>query len=224
MGRLKRNLHRVLHNSLEVYSAWRLGGTMSARAFSNRPPEAFPPHWADLAYLYRVVSKYRPKTVVELGSGCSTSILAEAVSQYGGRLYSYEAEPQWLEVTRHSMATPSASSVILRPCRAVATTVNGSRAWVHEAEWPQEQIDFLYLDSPKLVNGIHIAADPWLLQERFSPDALLLVDGRHENVAWLKQNLDHHWRVRRNRVLNSTLFRRRARAAGVITSRYRPLV
>jgi len=45
----------------------------------KRPPGSLPPEPDDLWYLYRLVRRQKPRTIVEFGSGCSTMFLAQAV-------------------------------------------------------------------------------------------------------------------------------------------------
>ncbi len=85
------------------------------RAFvAKRPPNALPPDYADLWFLYRQVKARKPKVVLEFGSGCSTVVLAQALYHIGreaaelrGHLYAVDGEAAWAESTaaalpRHS--------------------------------------------------------------------------------------------------------------------------
>jgi hypothetical protein len=182
---------------------------------ANRPPEAFGGDFADLWYLYRLVRQHRPAVIVEFGSGCSTVVLAQALfdearvtGRSPGFLYSIETTDQWREVTLGSIPEHLRGLCEVRhgPVRVVEH--QGQPVFVHE-NVPEVQIDMLYLDSPALTDEVRVAADPVLLEKRLSSGFVGVVDGRPENVRFLKENLGHRYDFRENVVLGSTVFQRR---------------
>jgi hypothetical protein len=121
---------------------------------------------ADLAfYLVDHIRRYRPRMVVELGSGASTVILALALERFspGARFVSVEDEPAYAPDTE-------GLSVSLRP--APLTDWYDRRALddLHD-------IDLLFIDGPKTRNGqlVRYPALPFFY-ERLSDHASVVLD------------------------------------------------
>jgi predicted O-methyltransferase YrrM len=144
-------------------------------------------HWAAspdlLVELLRIIDRGRPTTVLELGSGVSTIVMAarlEAVG--GGRLVALEHDPAYAAETRRNLA--------LHGLDGVATVLDAplSTLRVGEEEWswytlPEEglpapaSVDLLLVDGPPGATG-HLARYPALplLAPRLAPGATIVVD------------------------------------------------
>jgi hypothetical protein len=57
--------------------------------------------YIDYWHLHLAVQRYRPKLILELGTGASTIVLAEAARGYGGHVVSMEESEEW---HRHAIA------------------------------------------------------------------------------------------------------------------------
>ena len=203
-GRIAARLHALAGR----YGQSRLHGSLTAAAVRLRPSDAFPPDWCDLWSLYRLVRQRRPLTIVELGSGCSTVVIAEALQANGaGVLYTYDSLPEWLAATESSM--PDVLRPYVRFGRAPVTVQarDDRSVWRHHGEFPAG-IDFLYLDSPLLTPEVRVADDPLALLPHLSPAAIIVVDGRRENADWLSRQL-RDWRRTRQHILGTSRFVRR---------------
>lgn len=170
----------------------------------NRPTSAYAPYYEDLWLLYRLIRERQPRCVLEFGAGCSTVVMAQALHDNGaGRLYSVDAVEYWAQVTwdlmpKHLQAITTSSATDM-----VAADFNGQRAMRH-ANVPDVSPDFIFLDGPDFqdfgrLSAISAACDPVDLESRFAPGFCMVVDGRVENVAFLRKHLkrryelSHHW-------------------------------
>jgi hypothetical protein len=168
------------------------------RLFVERPADAFPPTWTDLLLLYRLVRERRPDHVLELGSGCSTAILAQALYENRrGTLYTVDVDQHWLDVALSYV--PKAAQAQVQPIYgpAVLSEYKGRQVWRHTS-LPDVPLCMLYLDSPPLTAEVNVAVDPLDLEDRFRPGFVGVVDGRGANVAYLQQHLRRRFRWRRN--------------------------
>jgi predicted O-methyltransferase YrrM len=165
------------------------GALTSLREFSRaRPRGALAPDYTDLWFLYREVRRRRPTTLLEFGSGCSTVVLAFALYQNReGHLWTLDAEEKWAQATE--AALPEA----LRP---LATVIHASvheddrdvQGWSHENR-PDIDPDFVYLDGPALTRERKVAFDVLDLESRLRSGCTVIVDGRGENVRYLRGRL-----------------------------------
>lgn len=177
-----------------------------------RPPDALPPHFADLWFLYRIVRHLKPQCILEFGSGCSTVILARALldnakekRQATGRLYSVDADQYWAEVTCRILPED-----LLPLCAVVSSaldivSVRGIQAYRHRTV-PTVNPDFVYLDGPALSLDIRVAVDVLDLESRFRERCLIVVDGRWENTEFLLRYLRRPYRFKYDWLLNKSMF------------------
>jgi hypothetical protein len=125
-----------------------------AAFISKRAEGSFRPDYADLWYLYRMIRKRKPRTVLEFGSGCSTVILAKALhdngsnSCYSGLLYSVDADARWADSTESSFPNCLRSVCEISYSPLLETEYEGIPAWRH-ATIPDVVPSFIYLDGPR---------------------------------------------------------------------------
>ncbi len=121
------------------------------KLLGGRPSNAFPYEADDLWFLYAQVRKRKPISILEFGSGFSTSVLAEAVSRNGkGVVISIEALEQWAKVTNAALRANNLVQVAqVLHIPAIPTESHGRQAWHHES-LPTIEPDFVYLDGPPL--------------------------------------------------------------------------
>ena len=87
--------------------------------FDRRRPDARPPGWSDLWFLYMATTVLKPAMVLEFGSGCSTLAIGQALAENAnagspGRLVALEAEPDWAAATLAMLPAYMAPLVELR--------------------------------------------------------------------------------------------------------------
>jgi hypothetical protein len=164
---------------------------------SVRRADAIRPVWADLWHLYRVVRRERPRIVLELGSGCSTVIVGEALRRNGaGRLYSLETDVQWFAATARLLG-----GLPVELCNAVAQPIEryGLLGFEHRP-MPVSGADLLYVDGPALTPERQITFDPLDVAWR-----VMVIDGRLATVEFLRERLSASVR---SSSLGYTTFRR----------------
>lgn len=133
------------------------------------------------ATLYDIVRDRRPRTVIELGSGASTIILAAALEQNGGgRLVSVDQDADYAAQTRAALerhGLSQAAQVVHAPL--TETRLDGEIwMWYDVRNIPSDEtIDLLIVDGPhrELQKMSRYPALP-LLIDRLSPDAVVILD------------------------------------------------
>lgn len=166
--------------------------------------EEFGPKPVDLALLHRAVIRTRPEYAVEFGVGFSTLVISDALKRVGGHLYTVDASDEWLGNTEAKL---KANNVTLMQSPVHAMEIAGQACHRFERV-PDVNPGFIYLDGPSWrdvqgdVAGITwherppISADVLLYESSMYAGSLLVVDGRTNNVAFLKANLRRPWRFK----------------------------
>jgi hypothetical protein len=165
---------------------------------TKRPKGAIAPVYTHLWYLYQTIRKRKPHIALEFGSGCSTLIIAKALSDNKeGYLYSIDSSLQWAESTFNCI--PSALreffEISYSPVRA-ETVDSGLRLLKHE-RIPDVAPNFVFLDGPPLTPG-EVAVDLLEMEDRLPQDFMLVIDKRWENTAFLKKHFKRHYVVKQN--------------------------
>ncbi|MBT4487240.1 MAG: hypothetical protein HOK30_02760 [Rhodospirillaceae bacterium] len=207
-----RPLLRGARNVANLHGSWRLGRLGYLDFAANRPAGALAPQGGDLWFLYSLVRARKPRLIIELGSGCSTVIFAQALYDnaredpaHAGRIISLDGMAQWAEVTQASIPGHLAPFCDIRHVEAVAEDQGNDLGFRYEA-LPDGEPDFLYVDGPALQPGRKICFDALHLQDRFPPGFTMVVDGRHDTVRYLRKHLAGTYRVTPNRWLHNTRF------------------
>ena len=180
-----------------------------------RPAGALAPQGGDLWHLYSLIRQLKPRLIMELGSGCSTVIFAQALHdnareagddlEKAGRIISFDGMAEWADVTRASVPAHLAPYCEIRYVPAVEEDRGQDLGYRYE-ELPEGTPDFLYVDGPALQPKRKICFDAMYLQDRFGPGFTMVVDGRHNTVRYLRKHLSGNYLVRRNLVLHNTRF------------------
>ena len=133
-----------------------------------------------LAQLVRILDDRTPDSVVELGSGVSTIVIARRLQQAGrGRLVALEHLPEHAERTRGELAAhglADVGSVIDAPLEEV-TIGSATWSWYRLGAGMPAAIDALFVDGPPGGTGT-LARYPALplLVDRLAPGAVVFVD------------------------------------------------
>ena len=209
---IARPVMRLMRAIANLNGTWRLRRLGYLDFTTNRPPGALAPQGGDLWFLYRLVRERKPQLVFELGSGCSTVILAQALydntrkdGERAGRIISLDANADWASVTWGSLPKHLVAQCEIRHVPAVKED-RGSDLGFHYKHLPDGMPDFLYVDGPALQPGRKICFDALHLEARFRADFLMVVDGRYDTVRYLREHLTKTYRVTRNRWLHNTQF------------------
>jgi len=133
---------------------------------------------ADTWFLWRIVEaieRLRPQTVVELGCGASSLVIARALERNGGgRLTSFDQHAQFVIETGEWLAGHDLSASIRH-----APIVEDSSGWSHcwyELSGAPAQIDLLVIDGPPWTLNPFIRGRAEILFERIAPGGMVLLD------------------------------------------------
>lgn len=184
----------------------------------------YPPDVDDLSRLYRLARSRRCITILELGSGYSTAILAAALEenrlemQTDSRfatlrrnnpfeLHTVDASADWLKTTMSRIPDWCRARVFLHHS-GVSIGTFADRIVHYYDKLPNICPDFIYLDGPSQhdvtgeIGGVAfnhndrtvIAADIARMEWLLLPGTLVLCDGRTNNARFLKRNFQREWR------------------------------
>jgi hypothetical protein len=166
---------------------------------AKRPPSAFEPDWYDLWHLYRDIIGFRPRQLLEYGSGQSTVVMAAALAKNAadgsqpGHLTSLESEAQWAEINHQAIPAE---------LRQFVTVMHSPRRILSELEIrfshaPVAAPDFVYLDGPDHPWHRMASLDLLDLEPNFPRNFALVVDGRTFNKNELLKRFKRKYRSRR---------------------------
>jgi hypothetical protein len=178
-----------------------------------RPPNALPPDFADLWFLYQTVRRRKPRVILEFGSGCSTVIFAQALwdnkresSKCEGYLYSIDADLYWTEVTVKSMPTHLQRFCEIWYSPLLEVEFKGTFSFRY-AQIPDVVPDLIYLDGPALTLERQVAVDVLDIEDRFPPDFCLIVDGRTQNTMFLRKHLKRRYVFKHRWLFSNSVFK-----------------
>ncbi len=186
-------------NQLAAYNELKRAGVIAlleART-ASRPEEAYAPDYVDLRNLYGYVRTWRPRRVLEFGSGLSTLTIAFALHQNGdgGKLYSVEPSEAWEKQTRALLTRELAPCCEVNFSAGAECSIAGIET-VRFAEVPDVVPELMYLDgAPKGAKFLG-AEEAYLLEERLAPGAAVMIDGRyHALLFFLDGNMRRGWKT-----------------------------
>lgn len=179
----------------------------------------------DVVNLHKTIISNQCKKVVEFGCGVSTIIMAHAMSinnkKYNirGKVHAVEAHPKWADIVRNKLIEigyEDYAEIIQSTPRL--TKLGGQICHIFD-KLPDVRPDVIYLDGPAPrdvegnINGITmkglsfvVAADPLLYEYSFYPGFQMIVDGRYNNVEFLKNNFKRKYSIKRDFVRDITTF------------------
>jgi hypothetical protein len=187
----------------------------------NRVP--FAPEFDDLARLHYLARTRKATTVLEIGSGKSTIVFADAMrrnkEEFGAyveenlrranpfEVHSIDQSTDWIKICARGLPAALAPFVHFSASPVAMTTWNG-RACTLYRQLPNICPDLIYLDGPDQFNiegDVHgistrsadrlpMSADLLLLEPFLLPGTLIIVDGRTANARFLRNNFQRTWR------------------------------
>lgn len=179
-------------------------------------------HLDDLLRLHFLVSSRRALTVLEFGSGKSTTVIADALlrnkvkyeafveknirRKHAFELHSVEDDGKWIAETKRSIPEALSAVVHLHECGVHISEFCG-RMCSYYNNIPNVLPDLIYLDGPSQfapkgslrglttadVDRVPMAADILAFEHFLAPGTLVIVDGRTANARFLKCNLQRDW-------------------------------
>ncbi len=182
----------------------------------------YKPEILDLARIYDLIIKNKPFTILEFGVGYSTIVIAKALyenqKEFDKRkiseirntkmfkVYSVDASKKWIEETNKNLPDYLKKFVEFNHSPVETKVINNQLCHVYK-NIPNVNPEFIYLDGPHpldpigKINNISfqclertpISADILLLESTLLPGTTILVDGRVNNVRFLKNNLKRNY-------------------------------
>lgn len=184
----------------------------------------FSPEIVDLGRLYNEIDKFKPFTILEFGVGYSTIVMAEAMHQnYINfdknkisdirnsklfKIFSVDSSERWIEETKKNIPEHLKNYIELSYSDVYVSEFNGQMCHFYKSI-PDINPDFIYLDGPHPTHPIGnlnnltfdnciertpISADICKMESTLLPGLRILVDGRTNNVRFLKNNLRRNFK------------------------------
>ncbi len=176
----------------------------------------------DLLRLHHLVLSRNVTTVLEFGTGYSTTVFADALAindqQDAGfverelrrsnpfEVHSVDNDADWIEAARSRLPEVLTSRVYFHHCPLEVGEFSG-RLCTYYRGVPNLAPDLIYLDGPDQFSAtgdlrglttahpdrMPMAADVLVFEHFLTPGALLVVDGRTANARFLAANLQRNW-------------------------------
>ena len=111
--------------------------------------------WTDYWTLYAAIRKYRPREVLECGTGVSTLVIAHALQDNGsGRVTSMEESADWFAMAQRLPPDRYKNVVDLRLSE---TVVDGHAMFrgIRYEDVPHREYDFIFVDGPDFAGDLH---------------------------------------------------------------------
>lgn len=148
------------------------------------------PKSVDLALLHSAICKRKPKVVLEFGVGFSTIVMGHALKSVGGRLWSVDAERQWIDNTKNKLTD--------EPVELILSSVQNIGSSHRFEKLPNINPDMIYIDGPSPNSvpdwvGPPISTDLLHYESRLKPGSFVVVDGRYTNVFYMRSLLLRKW-------------------------------
>ncbi len=188
----------------------------------------FGPQHADLSRLHYLILSRKPISVIELGSGFSTCVIADALNilsihfkdwvleniriENPFHLFSVEEDRRFLEITQARLGDRLAARVTLQQSMVELVTHDNRVATMYSS-LPNITPDFIYLDgpsqqatksreirgiSPQGITRMPMSADVLQVEFFLEPGTFILVDGRSANASFLRSYLRRDWAYQRD--------------------------
>ena len=128
-----------------------------------------------LTHIVDAIERLRPATVVELGCGASSLVIAKALSMFGGgRLISYDQHQEFVVATAHWLASQGVSAD-LRHAPLGLPPGDWPGLWYQLSDLPTD-IGLLVIDGPPWALHPLVRGAAESLFPRLADDAMILLD------------------------------------------------
>jgi len=159
--------------------------------------------YCDLYNLYKIVIKRKPSTVVEIGSGFSTWIIAKALEENYKKyqiypiFYSLEQEEKYKTLIenflKENLSIEANDFTKIIKTNLSITKFKETNVSVCE-NFPNIKIDFLYEDRTD-IEEFKIAGDAIIAENKMSKNYCICVDGMKQTVNFYKKNLTRDYKI-----------------------------
>lgn len=175
--------HPVLYKSIdEILEQFHGGGGL-------RPPL----QKYKLAELSRLLEFYKPKTVLELGSGSSTGILANFAANSTSSITSIEENPHWIENTKSILRKIKCENQVkIIQCD---TEVSQDYSQVKYVDVPVKSCDLLLVDGPALKKDGYIRRNAVCTNAIDIEAKVIIIDMRRTTYNYLSNQFKGKYRI-----------------------------
>lgn len=185
--------------------------------------KGYPPNWADLLSLHRIIKSESRVSALEFGSGWSSIVIANALASNKREkeitfrhprpfwLTSVEASEEYANETLRMAKIAGVTNLSVHVSQASMCTYNGVMCHLFD-QIPLVTADFVYLDGPDAYQvkgdvrglsvsfgdsektyGLPMSADILLQESTFWPGTRVVTDGRGANARFLATHLSRNW-------------------------------
>jgi len=133
-------------------------------------------------HILRVLKKYRPKQIAEMGSGTSTGVFASYVNRLNALLITYEQAPEWHKMTTDALRKTGLESDKINVELVPSEESEKGSKFAKEID---NNSDFIYIDGPVTVkvNGQKMPClDIIEFFDRGNYPDVIMIDGRYDTV------------------------------------------
>ena len=191
----------------------------------NNQDEAIAYDINDLVRIHRLIRQRKCFTVMELGVGFSTIIIADALkknkadweqlsptpkirNRFMFQCFSVDTSEKWMQISKERLPEELLQFVHFQHSRVEIGTHNGQLCHFYK-NLPGIVPDFIYLDGPDpkavegSINGMTfqcsertvMSGDLLLMEPILLPGTFVLIDGRTNNARFLKNNLKRDYKI-----------------------------
>jgi len=196
----------------------------------------FPPEAGDLVRIHQLIRSRKCFTVLEMGLGFSTVIIADALAKnqadwealehtpeirnrFMFQLFSVDSSVEWIEVCKQRFPELLRDRVHFHHSEVEIGTFQGQLCHYY-SQLPDIVPDFIYMDGPSpkdvkgTLNGLSfqcdertvMAGDLLLMEPVLLPGTFILVDGRTNNARFMERNFTRPFEVNWDRKGDVTTF------------------
>ena len=159
---------------------------------------------ADALFLYKLVLRSRPLSILELGGGTSTGIMATALhdlrevgAEHQRHIFSLEDDQNWLDDHLQHVPNQLAEYVSFRHSSCIITEVDGGIITTY-SEVPQLNYDLIYIDGPDLGRYLATASgDAVELSPLLKSGGSIVFDWRWSSAEYARKHL-RGWKTYRS--------------------------
>jgi len=211
---------------------------------SNTTETAIAIDQTDLVRLHQLIRRRKSFTVLEFGVGYSTVIIADALlknkldwetlspppkirNRFQFQCFSVDTSEKWIAVSKERLPEALKDFVKIQYSKVEIGTHNGQLCHFYK-NIPDIVPDFIYLDGPDpkdvegSINGMSfqcaertvMSGDLLLMEPILLPGTFILVDGRTNNVRFLKNNLKREYEINWDRIGDVTTLELREERLG----------
>jgi hypothetical protein len=142
----------------------------------------------DYLLLTRAIETLRPRTVLELGGGITTYVMARALQRTGGYLVSVDHIAQYSEGARALLTDDLAPLVSFHLSPAIGENFKGTDV-IRYRDIPGGSFDLIYVDGPPSMIGTrHFPTVDAMLH--YGERTVIIVDGRRATLSFMSRWLD----------------------------------